>query len=102
MSSARATRLAGMLLLPLGAGCSGAVGPAADVRCAVVITAVAEDSEIQAIKALRAETGLGLADAKRLVDGVPSEVRGDLPRPEAKLLAARLADAGMTAELRCP
>jgi large subunit ribosomal protein L7/L12 len=67
----------------------------AEARYSVVITAFDRDRMIDAIKDLRAETDLGLADAKRLLDDVPSVVRSGLNRTGADALAARLRARNM-------
>ena len=76
--------------------------PAADSgsRYSVVITGVDPEWKIRSIKAIRAETGLGLADAKSLIEGVPSIVKVGLTRSEAEAVAARLRAQQMTVELR--
>jgi large subunit ribosomal protein L7/L12 len=65
----------------------------------VVLTA-AGDKKIQVIKAVRAATGLGLKEAKDLVDGAPNAVKEGLAREEAEKLKAELEEAGATVELK--
>jgi len=85
-------------LMIAGAACSPSSesGP----RYSVAITAFDPERKIQSIKAIREETGLGIADAKTLVEGVPSVVRAGLVRSEAEAVAARLRAQRMTVELR--
>ena len=65
----------------------------------VVLTAPG-DKKIQVIKAVRAATGLGLKEAKALVDGAPKPVKEGLERDEAEKLKAELEEAGGEVELK--
>ena len=65
----------------------------------VVLTA-AGDKKIQVIKAVRAATGLGLKDAKALVDGAPKPVKEGIERDEAEMLKSELEEAGGSVELK--
>ena len=65
----------------------------------VVLTA-AGDKKIQVIKAVRAATGLGLKDAKALVDEAPKPVKEGIDREEADKLKAELEEAGGSVELK--
>jgi large subunit ribosomal protein L7/L12 len=65
----------------------------------VVLTA-AGDKKIQVIKAVRAATGLGLKDAKALVDGAPKPVKEGVDREEADKLKAEIEEAGGAVELK--
>jgi large subunit ribosomal protein L7/L12 len=58
------------------------------------------DKKIQVIKAVRAATGLGLKEAKALVDGAPSPVKEGLEREEADKLKGELEEAGGSVELK--
>ena len=58
------------------------------------------DKKIQVIKAVRTATGLGLKDAKALVDGAPNAVKEGIERDEAEKLKAELEEAGATVELK--
>src|SRR5262245_40461721 len=71
-----------------------------DIRYSVVVIAFDPDSKIQSIKTIREETGLGLAEAKALIEATPSVVRAGLPQSEAEAVAARLRAKKMTVELR--
>jgi large subunit ribosomal protein L7/L12 len=57
-------------------------------------------NKIQVIKAVREVTGLGLKDAKDLVEGVPSNVKEGVEKAEAEKIKAALVEAGGTAELK--
>jgi large subunit ribosomal protein L7/L12 len=65
----------------------------------VVLTAVG-DKKIQVIKEVRAITGLGLKEAKALVDGVPGNVKEAVGRDEAENIKKQLEEAGATVEIK--
>lgn len=65
----------------------------------VVITGFGEN-KIQAIKAVREVTGLGLKDAKGLVDNAPSVAKKGLSKPDADALAEKLRQSGLVVEVR--
>jgi len=65
----------------------------------VVLTA-AGDKKVNVIKAVRAITGLGLKEAKGMVDGAPSTVKEGIPKAEAEEAAKQLEEAGASAELK--
>jgi large subunit ribosomal protein L7/L12 len=85
---------------PAGAGGDGA-GAAEEEKDSfdVVITA-AGDKKIQVIKVVRAVTGLGLKEAKDLVDGAPGTVKEGAPKEEAEAIKAQLEEAGAGVELK--
>lgn len=57
-------------------------------------------NKIAVIKVVREATGLGLAEAKALVDGAPSTIKENVPTAEAKELEAKFKEAGATTELK--
>jgi large subunit ribosomal protein L7/L12 len=65
----------------------------------VVLTAPGA-SKIQVIKVVKAATGLGLKEAKDLVDGAPQPIKSGVPRDEADKLKAELDEAGATVEIK--
>lgn len=65
----------------------------------VVLTDVGAN-KIQVIKAVREATGLGLKEAKAIVDGAPATVKEAMPTADAEALKAALAEAGATVELK--
>jgi large subunit ribosomal protein L7/L12 len=65
----------------------------------VVLTG-AGDKKVPVIKAVRAATGLGLKEAKALVDGAPSPVKEGIERDEADKLKSELEEAGAAVELK--
>ena len=81
---------------------AGAAAPAAEEKSEfnVNITAVDASKKIAAIKVVREITGLGLGEAKALVDGVPSTVKEAVPADQAKEMKAKLEEAGLTVELK--
>ncbi|GAK46766.1 50S ribosomal protein L7/L12 [Tepidicaulis marinus] len=65
-----------------------------------VVLASAGDKKINVIKEVRAITGLGLKEAKDLVEGAPKEVKADVPKAEAEEMKKKLEEAGATVELK--
>ncbi|MEY2973041.1 MAG: hypothetical protein RI886_818 [Pseudomonadota bacterium] len=65
----------------------------------LVLTA-AGDQKVNVIKAVRGITGLGLKEAKDLVDGAPGTVKAAMKKDEAEAALAQLKEAGATAELK--
>ena len=65
-----------------------------------VILTAAGDKKIQVIKVVRAATGLGLKEAKDLVEGAPKEVKADVNKDEAAKIKKQLEDAGAKVELK--
>jgi large subunit ribosomal protein L7/L12 len=77
----------------------GAEGGEESATVDVVLTA-AGDKKIQVIKAVRSATGLGLKDAKALVDGAPKPIKEGVDREEAEKLKSEIEEAGGTVELK--
>jgi large subunit ribosomal protein L7/L12 len=65
-----------------------------------VVLAAAGDKKIEVIKEVRAITGLGLKEAKDLVEGAPKEVKADVPKADAEKIKAQLEKAGAKVELK--
>ena len=86
---------------PAAGGGAGGDGAAEEEQSAfdVVLTA-AGDKKIQVIKVVRAATGLGLKEAKALVDEAPNPVKEALSREDAEALQAQLEEAGASVELK--
>jgi large subunit ribosomal protein L7/L12 len=92
---------------PVAAAAPGAAPAAGDGAAAaeeqtafdVVLTA-AGDKKIQVIKVVRAVTGLGLKEAKDLVDAAPNAVKEGATKEEADSIKAQLEEAGATVELK--
>ena len=82
------------------AGAAGA-GDAAEEKTEFdVILAAAGDQKIKVIKVVREITGLGLADAKGLVDGAPKPVKEGASKEEAEEIKTKLEEVGATVELK--
>ncbi|SEH22261.1 MULTISPECIES: 50S ribosomal protein L7/L12 [unclassified Selenomonas] len=78
-----------------------AAGAAAEEKSEfTVMLASAGDKKINVIKAVREATGLGLKEAKALVDGAPAAVKENVAKAEAEELKAKLEEAGATVELK--
>jgi len=86
---------------PGAAAAGGGDGAAAEEQTAfdVVLTG-AGDKKIQVIKVVRAVTGLGLKEAKDLVDSAPNPVKEGAAKEEADSIKAQLEEAGATVELK--
>ncbi|WP_422028223.1 50S ribosomal protein L7/L12 [Pyruvatibacter mobilis] len=82
-------------------GAGGDAGAAAEEKdeFSVVLTS-AGDKKINVIKEVRAITGLGLKEAKELVEGAPKEVKADVPKAEAEEMKKKLEEAGAGVELK--
>ena len=65
-----------------------------------VVLAAAGDKKINVIKAVREATGLGLKEAKELVDGAPAPIKENVAKAEAEELKKKLEEAGATVELK--
>jgi large subunit ribosomal protein L7/L12 len=95
VSAAAAVAVAG----PAAAG--GAAAPAAEEKTEfTVVLAKTGDNKVNVIKAVREITGLGLKEAKDLVDGAPKPVKEGVPKAEADSIAKKLTEAGATAEIK--
>ena len=94
-----ATAVAAAAPAAAGAGGDGAAAEEESSTVDVILTA-AGDKKIQVIKAVRAATGLGLKDAKALVDGAPKPVKEGVDREEADKLKQELEEAGASVEVK--
>ena len=83
------------------AAVAGAAAPAEEEKDEfdVILSAVG-DKKIQVIKAVRAITNLGLAEAKALVDGAPKNLKEGVSKDEAEKIAAELKEAGAEVEVK--
>jgi large subunit ribosomal protein L7/L12 len=79
---------------------AAAAAPAAEKTEFTVVLADAGDKKINVIKEIRAITGLGLKEAKDLVEGAPKEVKADVSKDEAAKIKKQLEDAGAKVELK--
>ena len=86
---------------PAGGGGGDAGGAAEEESSTVdVVLTAAGDKKIQVIKVVRAATGLGLKEAKALVDEAPKPIKEGLERDEAEKLKSELEEAGGSVELK--
>jgi large subunit ribosomal protein L7/L12 len=86
---------------PGGAPADGGDGAAAEEKTDFdVVLASAGGQKIQVIKVVRAVTGLGLKEAKDLVDAAPNPVKEGVPQEEADQIKAQLEEAGATVEVK--
>ena len=83
---------------PAAGGAAAAAAPEKE-DFTVVLTG-SGDKKIQVIKVVREITGLGLKEAKDLVDGAPKPVKESVPKAEAEAIKKKLEDAGGTVELK--
>ena len=83
-----------------GGGGGAAVEEEEASTTADVILTASGDKKIQVIKVVRAATGLGLKEAKALVDAAPGPIKEGIERDEAEKLKAELEEAGGSVELK--
>jgi large subunit ribosomal protein L7/L12 len=81
------------------AGAADAAPAEEKTEFSVILSAVG-DKKIQVIKVVRELTGLGLKEAKDLVDGAPKPVKEDVPKEEAEKVKAKLSEVGATVEIK--
>ena len=96
------TAAAPMAVAAPGAAAAGGDGaaPAEEKTSFDVVITAAGDKKIQVIKVVRAVTGLGLKEAKDLVDGAPGTVKEGANQEEADSIKAQLEEAGASVELK--
>ena len=95
------TAAAPMMAMPMGGGAGGAAAAAVEEKTefTVVLTG-AGDKKIQVIKVVRELTGLGLKEAKDLVDGAPKNVKEKVTKAEAQEVKTKLEEQGATVEIK--
>jgi large subunit ribosomal protein L7/L12 len=84
---------------PAGGG-AAAAAPVEEKTEFAVVLAASGDKKIEVIKEVRAITGLGLKEAKDLVEGAPKTVKDGVPKEEAEKIKAQLEKAGAKVELK--
>ena len=84
---------------PVAVAAAGGAAEAEQTEFDVVL-ASAGSSKIKVIKAVREATGLGLKDAKGLVDGAPATIKEGVAKADAEAMKAKLEEAGATVELQ--
>ncbi len=92
---------AAVAVAPAAAGAGGALAAAVEEQTefTVLMTSFGEN-KVGVIKTVRAITGLGLKEAKDLVEGVPSAVKEAVPKEEAETIKKQLQEAGATVEVK--
>jgi large subunit ribosomal protein L7/L12 len=85
---------------PAATAGGAAPAPAAEKEDFTVVLTNAGDKKIQVIKVVRELTGLGLKEAKDLVDGAPKTVKEGVPKAQAEDMKKKIEEAGGTVELK--
>tara|TARA_B100000674_G_C37040576_1_gene558324 strand:+ start:17 stop:385 length:369 start_codon:yes stop_codon:yes gene_type:complete len=86
---------------PVAAAAPGAAAPAGEEKSEFAIfLAASGDKKINVIKEVRAITGLGLKEAKDLVEGAPKEIKAGVPKKDAEEFKKKLEAAGAKVELK--
>ena len=93
------TAAAPMMAMPMGGGGGAAAAVEEKTEFDVVLTG-AGDKKIQVIKVVRELTGLGLKEAKDLVDGAPKNVKEKVTKAEAQEVKTKLEEQGATVEIK--
>ena len=93
------TAAAPMMAMPMGGGGGGAAVAEEKTEFDVILMG-AGDKKIQVIKVVRELTGLGLKEAKDLVDGAPKPVKEKVTKAEAADMKAKLEEQGASVEIK--
>ncbi|MBR3482239.1 MAG: 50S ribosomal protein L7/L12 [Neisseriaceae bacterium] len=91
---------AAALAVAAGGAAAGGAAPAEEKTEFDVVLTSAGDQKVGVIKVVRAVTGLGLKEAKDLVDGAPKTIKEGVAKAEAEDIVKQLTDAGAKAELK--
>jgi large subunit ribosomal protein L7/L12 len=91
---------AAAMAAPAAGGGAAAGAAAAEQTEFTVILKSAGDNKVNTIKVVRTITGLGLKEAKDLVDGAPKPVKEGVSKADADAIAKQLTEAGATAEIK--
>lgn len=83
-----------------GPAAGGGAAAAEEKTDFTVVLASAGDKKVEVIKVVRAATGLGLKEAKDLVDGAPKPIKEGIAKADAEALKKQLEDAGAKVELK--
>jgi large subunit ribosomal protein L7/L12 len=94
------TAAAPMMAMPMGGGGGGAAAVAEEKTEFDVVLTGAGDKKIQVIKVVRELTGLGLKEAKDLVDGAPKTVKEKVSKQEAADMKTKLEEQGAAVEIK--
>ncbi|MBX7073675.1 MAG: 50S ribosomal protein L7/L12 [Pirellulales bacterium] len=91
----------GVMMMAPGAGAGGGAAPAAEEKTEFDVVLEAHgDKKINVIKVVRAATGLGLKEAKDLVEGAPSKVKEGMSKEDAAKLKKELEENGATVSIK--
>lgn len=93
------TAAAPMMAMPMGGGGGGAAAAEEKTEFTVILSG-AGDKKIQVIKVVRELTGLGLKEAKDLVDGAPKPLKDGVSKDDAAKMKAALEEQGATVEIK--
>ena len=91
---------AAALAVAAGGAAAGGAAPAEEKTEFDVVLTAAGDQKVGVIKVVRAVTGLGLKEAKDLVDGAPKTIKEGVAKAEAEDIVKQLTEAGAKAELK--
>ena len=94
------TAAAPMMAMPMGGGAAGGAAVAEEKTEFTVVLMGAGDKKIQVIKVVRELTGLGLKEAKDLVDGAPKPVKEGVSKDDAAKMKAALEEQGASVEIK--
>ncbi|HLS80143.1 MAG TPA: 50S ribosomal protein L7/L12 [Steroidobacter sp.] len=95
------TAAAPVAMMAAGGAAAGAAAPAAEEQTEFTVTMTSFGAnKVGVIKVIREITGLGLKEAKDLVEGAPSVVKEGVPKAEAEGVKKKLEEAGATAEIK--
>jgi large subunit ribosomal protein L7/L12 len=94
------TAAAPMMAMPAGGGDAGGAAAAEEKTEFDVVLTAAGDKKIQVIKEVRSITGLGLKDAKDLVDGAPKPLKEGVKKEEAEEIKTKIEGAGGSVEIK--
>jgi large subunit ribosomal protein L7/L12 len=89
------------MAMAAGGGAAAAAAPAAEEQTEFTVTMTSFGAnKVGVIKVIREITGLGLKEAKDLVEGVPSMVKDSIPKADADSIKKKLEEAGAAAEIK--
>jgi large subunit ribosomal protein L7/L12 len=95
------TAAAPMMAMPMGGGAGGGAAAAVEEKTEFTVMLLgAGDKKIQVIKVVRELTGLGLKEAKDLVDGAPKPVKDGVSKEDAAKMKAALEEQGASVEIK--
>jgi large subunit ribosomal protein L7/L12 len=95
------TAAAPVAVAAVGGGAAAAAAPAAEEQTEFNVTMTSFGAnKVGVIKVIREITGLGLKEAKDLVEGVPSQVKDGIPKADAEAIKKKLEEAGAAAEIK--